>query len=254
MISFNIMKKRFLPFWLIVVLIVSPAIKLNCQVSVSQTNPHYFYYKGKTIVLVTSDHHYGAVIDQDFDFTSYLNYLSENGMNLTRIYPGGMFEPPDKYIPGNPLGPRQGRQILPWEKSDQQGANNLLAEKGKPAYKYDLEKWNTGYFKILKSFVEFAGKKNIIVEVAFFNGMYADCWPLMPMYHGNNIQNIGRYELKDCGIYTTTDEKNKDIIKYQKAYIKKITAELNEFDNLIYDLCDEPSLQGLENEIGRAHV
>jgi hypothetical protein len=245
--SFNIMKKRFLPFWLIVVLIVSPAIKLNCQVSVSQTNPHYFYYKGKTIVLVTSDHHYGAVIDQDFDFTSYLNYLSENGMNLTRIYPGGMFEPPDKYIPGNPLGPRQGRQILPWEKSDQQGANNLLAEKGKPAYKYDLEKWNTGYFKRLKSFVEFAGKKNIIVEVAFFNGMYADCWPLMPMYHGNNIQNIGRYELKDCGIYTTTDEKNKDIIKYQKAYIKKITAELNEFDNLIYDLCDEPSLQGLEN-------
>jgi hypothetical protein len=183
----------------------------------------------------------------DFDFARFLKYLSSNGMNLTRIYPGGMFEPPDKYQQGNPLGPRQGRQLLPWAKSDQEGANPLLAENGKRAYKYDLDKWNPEYFKRLKSFVEYAREKNIIVEIAFFNGMYADCWPLMSMYHSNNIQNVGQYELKDCGLFTTANEKNKEIIKYQKAYIKKITTELNDCDNLIYDICDEPSLQGLEN-------
>jgi hypothetical protein len=75
--------------------------------------------------------------------------------------------------------------------------------------------------------------------------MYADCWPLMAMYHGNNIQNIGQYEKDDCGLFTTTNKRNQDVIKYQKAYIKKIVTELNEFDNLIFDICDEPTLFSL---------
>jgi hypothetical protein len=181
----------------------------------------------------------------DFDFIRYLDWMAANGMNLTRIYPGGMFEPPDKYLPGNPLGPRQGRQLLPWARSDQSGADPLLAESGKPSYKFDLERWNPDYFVRLKAFVRLAGKKGIVVEIPFFNGMYADCWPLMPLYHRNNIQNIGNYEAADCGLFTTGDSRNLEVIKYQQAYVKKITGELNEFDNIIFDICDEPSLQGL---------
>lgn len=217
----------------------------NGPVQVYPANPHYFMYKGHPVVLITSDQHYGAVIDQDFDFAKYLNYLSDNGMNLTRIYPGGMFEPTDKYILGNPLGPRPGRQLLPWAKSNRQGANPALAEPGQPAFKYDLNTWDTQYFQRLKSFVELARKKDIIVEIAFFNGMYSDCWPLMTMYHVNNIQNVGHYEAPDCGLFTTMDKRNLDVTKYQKAYIKKIVNELNAYDNIIYDICDEPSLQGL---------
>ncbi len=199
---------------------------------------------GQIRVLITSDHHYGAVIDRDFDYTAYLNYLAEQGMNHTRIYPGGMFEPPDKYLPGNPLGPLPGRQILPWTQSTETGANPALAAAGQPSYKFDLEQWNPEYFSRLKAFVELARQKDIIVEVAFFNGMYADCWPLMAMYHGNNIQNVGNYETQECGLYTTADPRNRDVMNYQQAYITKITTELNEFDNLIYDICDEPSLVG----------
>jgi hypothetical protein len=217
----------------------------NSPIRVYSDNPHYFFYKDKPLVLITSDHHYGAVIDKDFDYVKFLDYLANNGMNLTRIYPGAMFEPPDKYLPGNPLGPRPGRQLLPWAKSDQAGANPFLAESGQPSYKYDLDKWNKEYFDRLKSFVQLAQKKDIIVEIPFFNGMYNDCWPLMAMYHGNNIQNIGRYEAEECGLFTSADIHNQDVINYQKSYIKKITTELNEFDNLIYDICDEPSLQGL---------
>lgn len=221
---------------------------ISCKddpVQVCAANPHYFMYKGHPVVLITSDHHYGAVIDQDFDFAKYLKYLSDNGMNLTRIYPGGMFEPTDKYLQGNPLGPLPGRQLLPWAKSHQQGANPALAEQGQPAFKYDLDTWNTKYFLRLKAFVELARKKDIIVEIAFFNGMYADCWPLMAMYHGNNTQKVGRYEAPDCGLFTTMDNRNLEVVKYQMAYIKKIVTELNGFDNIIYDICDEPSLQGL---------
>jgi hypothetical protein len=74
--------------------------------------------------------------------------------------------------------------------------------------------------------------------------MYADCWPLMAMYHHNNIQTVGQYEANDCGFFTTMESRNQDVVTYQKKYIAKITTELNGFDNVIFDLCDEPSLVG----------
>jgi hypothetical protein len=213
-------------------------------VRVCPANPHYFMREGKPFVLVTSDHHYGAVIDAEFDFAAYLDYLAAAGMNLTRIYPGGMFEATDKYVHGNPLGPRPGRQILPWARSVVIGAHPALAEPGQPSYKFDLDRWNPDYFARLKGFVELARRKGIVVEVAFFNGMYADSWPLMPLYHGNNVQDVGRYEAEECGLFTTTNARNEGVVPYQRAYVAKIAAELNEYDNVIYDLCDEPSLQG----------
>jgi len=181
-------------------------------VAVCPSNPRYFYYKGKPLVFITSDQHYGAVIDRDFDFTRYLDFLAANGMNLTRIYPGGMFEPPDKYIPGNPLGPRPGRQLLPWVKSGLAGAHPDLAEPGRTSCRFDLDRWNSDYFVRLKAYVEAALRRDIVVEIAFFNGMYADCWPLMPMYHGNNIQNVGRYEAEECGLFTTLDNRNQAVV------------------------------------------
>ncbi|UCF38971.1 MAG: DUF4038 domain-containing protein [Acidobacteriota bacterium] len=207
-------------------------------------NPHYFAYRGTPLVLIASDQHYGAVIDRDFDFVKYLEYLAAQGMNVTRIYPGGMFESPDKWLPGNPLGPLPGRQVLPWERSDQPGANPALAEKGQPSFKFDLDRWNPAYFDRLRAFVRLAQQHDIIVEIAFFNGMYDVCWPLMALYHRNNIQNVGRYEASECGLFTTADQRNRDVIRYQKAYVAKIATELNEFDNVIFDLCDEPNLQG----------
>ncbi len=213
-------------------------------ITVYGANPHYFARDGKPLLLVTSDHHYGAVIDADFDFGKYLDSLAASGMNLTRIYPGGMFEPEDKYVAGNPLGPRPGRQILPWARTGEPGAHPALAVLGRPSSRFDLDRWNPEYFTRLKAFVERAARNGIVVEVAFFNGMYADCWPLMPLYHGNNIQAVGRYEADECGLFTTMDLRNEGVVRYQKAYVARIATELNAYDNVIYDLCDEPSLVG----------
>jgi len=211
-------------------------------ISVCPSNPHYFQYKGKPILLITSDHHYGAVIDRDFDFAKFLNYLADNGMNLTRIYPGGYFETPDEFLKGNPLGPLPGRQILPWARSTQAGAHPDLAEPGRPSYRFDLDKWNPEYFARLKAFVELARQMDIIVEVAFFNQMYEVSWPMMPLFHRNNINNVGRYEGKDFWLFSTADPRNTDVMERQKAYIAKITRELNGYDNVIFDICDEPEL------------
>jgi len=225
--------------------LVFPGVAASAgPIEVSRANPHYFARDGKPIVLVSSDHHYGAVIDLDFDYPAFLDTLAANGMNVTRIYPGGMFEPPDKYAPGNPLGPLPGRHLLPWARTTTPGAHPSLSVSGQPSMKFDLDSWNPDYFVRLNAFVQYAAQKGIVVEVAFFNGMYADGWPLMPLYHANNIQGVGTYEAAECGLFTTNDPRNQDVISYPKAYVAKIAIELNRFDNVIFDISDEPLLQG----------
>src|ERR1041385_8281098 len=51
-------------------------------------NPHYFLFRGKPTILISSGEHYGAVLNQDFDFLAYLDTLQAEGMNLTRAVPG----------------------------------------------------------------------------------------------------------------------------------------------------------------------
>src|SRR2546428_14187305 len=51
-------------------------------------NPHYFLFRGKPAVLITSGEHYGAVLNLDFDYVKYLDTLAKDGMNLTRTVSG----------------------------------------------------------------------------------------------------------------------------------------------------------------------
>ncbi len=200
-------------------------------------NPHYFEYNGKPLLLITTDQHYGAVINLDFDYIPFLDRLHEYGMNLTRIYPGGYVEMKDQYTKGNPLGPDPNRYILPWKKSTTAGANPNLGK-----FKYDLDKWDEEYFKRLKDFVRQADDRNIIVEIAFFNGMYDDRWMAQPLYHTNNLQGIGTGDFK---LFTTLSDKK--LTAYQVGYVKKIASELYSFNNIIYDICDEPEMQHKES-------
>ena len=197
-------------------------------------NPHYFSFKGKPIFLITSDQHYGAVTNLDFDYNVFLDTLAKYGMNFTRIYPGAYIEKDGEYMPDNNLGARNGRQILPWIKTKTPGANEVLG-----GYKLDLDKWNDDYFKRLKDFISKAQDRNIIVDIAFFNGMYPDRWAYQAMYHTNNIQGVGTCTFNE--VQTLTDTA---LVRYHEAYVRKITEEVNQFDNVILDICDEPFQDG----------
>jgi hypothetical protein len=109
------MQKYFLlPVIFIIFLIV---VACNSSpVKICPDNPHYFFYRNKSLVLITSDQHYGAVIDKDFDYDRYLITLmimNEPDQNLSRA----MFEPTDKYLPVI-LGARRD-VITAMDKSDQ---------------------------------------------------------------------------------------------------------------------------------------
>src|SRR6266850_5346867 len=51
-------------------------------------NPHYFLFRGKPAILVTSGEHYGAVLNLDFDYVRYLDALKKDDLNHTRTWTG----------------------------------------------------------------------------------------------------------------------------------------------------------------------
>ena len=149
-------------------------------VRVSSANPHYFAWNGRPVVLVTSDHHYGAVIDRDFDYVRYLDAMAAAGMNLTRIYPGAMFEAADKYVAGNPLGPRPGRHILPLGTVDGARRPSRTRRAGRPVVQVRPRSLEPEYFARLRAFVAAAAARRHRRRGRVLQRDVADSWPLMP--------------------------------------------------------------------------
>jgi hypothetical protein len=190
-------------------------------------NPHYFIFQGKPTVLITSAEHYGAVVNKDFDYLAYFDELKSYGLNYTRIYPGFLFEPQGKFGNGNTLGPKPGSLVLPWARSKEPGY--LFC-----GNKFDLDQWNPEYFARLKDFISKAAERGIVVEICFFNAQYSDTWPLSPLYYENNIQGVGKCDYRDAQTL-----KHPDLVRREEDYVRKITEEVNGFDNVILEICDE---------------
>jgi len=190
-------------------------------------NPHYYSFNGQPTILITSAEHYGGVINKDFDYVKYFDALKAYGMNYTRIYAGAMFEPMGKFIQGNPLGPKPRSLVLPWARSVELGY--LLG-----GNKFDLDRWNPEYFARLKDFIAKAGERGIAVEIAFFNAQYSDTWPISPLYYENNVQGVGKCDYQDAQTM-----RHPDLLRREDDYVRKITQEVNPFDNVVLEMCDE---------------
>ena len=207
------------------------AISLACAyaepIKLHPANPHYYLFNGQPTILITSAEHYGGVINKDFNYVAYFDALKSYGLNYTRIYAGAMFEPIGKFADGNPLGAKPQALILPW------------AQTNAPGYlhggnKFDLDKWNPEYFERLKDFIVKAGKRGIVVEICFFNAQYSDTWPISPLYYENNIQGEG-----NCPYQDAQTLKHPDVVRRESDYVRKITQEVNGYDNVILEICDE---------------
>lgn len=208
-------------------------------ISLHPANPHYFSYNNKPVILVTSGEHYGAVINLDFDFIIYLNELKSKGLNLTRTFTGAYVEPQGAFnISENTLAPPSERFICPWMRSAEAGYSN-------GGNKFDLTRWNTDYFSRLKNFVSAAQDRNIIVELALFCPFYEEVqWKISPMNALNNINNVGNIAKDD--VYTL--DKSGELLSIQDGLIRKIVNELKAFDNVIYEICNEPYFGGVTME------
>ena len=226
--------KHLLP--ILVLAMASPAYPGEKPLSLHPDNPHYFLLRGKPTILITSAEHYGAVLNRDFDFTKYLDELETHGLNLTRIFTGIYCEDAKAFgITRNTLAPSAGKLICPWARSDTPG----YAGGGN---KFDLTKWDAAYSMRMKTFLKQAGQRGIVVELVLFCPFYAESlWNLSPMNAANNVNGIGKIA-RDAAY---NRDKNGDLQSIQESFVRKLVTEMNEFDNLYFEVCNEPYFGGV---------
>jgi hypothetical protein len=213
-------------------------------IALHPNNPHYFIFRGVPTVLITSGEHYGAAINPDFDYVRYLDALRSKGLNLTRVFAGSYCEDA-KSIPWagdqNTLAPRPSRFLAPWARSSTPGYAN-------GGNKFDLDNWDMAYFRRLKDFCCEADKRGIIVEVVLFCVMYHDApliqWDSCPLNVRNNVNGVGRIASNEFN--TPSDS---TLVARQDAMVQKVVAELKEFDNVYYEICNEPYFSGASLQV-----
>ena len=197
-------------------------------------NPHYFLWRGKPAVLITSGEHYGALLNLDFDYRRYLDTLAKDGLMLTRLFSGSYVEPEGAFkIARNTLAPLPGRFLSPWARSREPGYAN-------GGNKFDLERWDAAYFARLKDLLDYANRRHIVVELTLFCPMYEEAqWSLSPMNAVNNVNGIGKVgRLEALAL-----DKDQRLLAAQEALTRKLVTTVNAMDNVMFEIVNEPYIR-----------
>ena len=110
--------------------------------------------------------------------------------------------------------------------------------------KFDLSRWDESYFRRLKDFMAEAQKRGVVVEMNLFCPFYEEVlWDASPMNARNNVNGIGKVPRDE--VYTL---KHADLTAVQEAVARKIVTELNAFDNLYFEVANEPYFGGITLE------
>jgi hypothetical protein len=207
-------------------------------ISLHPENLHYLLWQDRPTILITSGEHYGAVLNRAFNYKPYLAALQAQGLNLTRTFSGAYCEPVGAFkIQGNTLAPAAGDLLCPWARSDTPGYAN-------GGNKFDLAKWDPQYFQRLTDFVAEASRRGVVVEMVLFCPFYEEAmWRLSPMNAANNVNGIGWMERTE--VYTL---KHEDLLAIQDAMVVRIVEALRDFDNVYFEICNEPYFGGVTEE------
>ncbi len=116
--------------------------------------------------------------------------------------------------------------------------------------KYDLTQFDPAYFAQLKERVEQARDKGLYISIMLFEGFSVqkrrnggeNPWLGHP-FHPNNTDSLGGYNVdldNDNGGEELHTGNFPTLVKdIQEAYVEKMIAELNEYDNILWEICNE---------------
>ncbi len=221
--------------------VVGGTLGADAPIQLHPENPHYFLWRGRPTVLITSGEHYGAVLNADFDYVKYLDALAADHLNLTRTFTGGTYcEPTTAFsIARNTLAPPPGRFLSPFARSTVPGYHG-------GGNKFDLARWDEGYFKRFRDFVAQASTRGVVVEVNLFCPFYEESmWRLSPLHPDNNVNGIGA-GLARTNVYTL--DRHGGTLSIQDRLVRRFVEELQDFDNVYYEICNEPYFGGVTLE------
>ena len=191
-------------------------------------NPKLFDYHGRPLVLLTATEHYGAVMNRPFQFERYLADMAARGLTLTRLF--GLFRELQSSInPYSTCKPETPDYLAPFRRTGPGRALDLEP-------KYDLDQPNPEYYERLHQFLSLAQDSGVIVELVLLSNTYAPTiWELNPLNSRNNING-----LEDIPWPDYLSRRHPALFARQVAHVRRLVAETNRYDNLIYEICNEP--------------
>lgn len=220
-----------------------PAVRADEPIALHPDNGHYFQWRGKPTILITSAEHYGALSNLDFDFSRYLAALEKDGLNHTRVFSGTYRELTGSHgIAANTLAPAPNRFISPWKRSNEPGYHDGGA-------KFDLKQFDPEYFRRLKALMTEANARGIVVEFTLFCPLYGEGeWLGSPFHPKNNVNGIGEWPKDE-----TLTLKHPTLVAVQEEFVREVVRELNGFDNLYFEVCNEPYVRNVPDD-WQAHI
>lgn len=88
-----------------------------------------------------------------------------------------------------------------------------------------------------------------MVELTVFSNTYDNnVWALNPLRAANNRQHVGDVDWEE---YTSL--KNPELVRRQIAFARKIIQETSGYDNVYYEICNEPG-GGVASHVTAADV
>jgi hypothetical protein len=201
---------------------------VDIPIRIHPANAKCFEFRGRPLALVTATEHYGAVMNRPFRFERYLADAAEKGMTLTRLFV--LFrELQSATNPYSTCKPESPDYISPFERT-----GPGLAMDGEP--KYDLDRWNGEFFDRLHRFLSLASHHGIVVEIVLLSNTYGDgIWAINPLNGRNNVNSLA-----DIAWPEYMSLRHAELLARQVRHVRKIVEETKRYDNVIYEICNEP--------------
>ena len=212
---------------------------------VSTANPRYFTVASddRKAVYLTGSHIWNNLHDgmgpgavcaetpERLDYGAYLDFLAEHGHNFIRLWRWEQFKSQaaggDFHLCMTPQ---------PWARTGPGSAKD-----GKP--RFDLDRFDEGFFDRLRDRVIAAGQRGIYVAVMFFDGWALHLSPAPdhveghPFHAANNLNGVGIGSIVDYQVLPL----DPGVQARQEAYIHKVVDTLHNLPNLLWEVANESS-------------
>ncbi len=205
-------------------------------------NPNYFQDADGHVLVLNGSHTWNNLQDwgegspQIFDFNAYVGFLRAHDHNLTLLWRTELpkfcgFPSTDGSAPMISVSPH------PWKRTGPGNATD-------GGLKFDLTRFDDGYFNRLRSRVQALNSSGIYTGVYLFTGEWLNVYRCSvdgyPFTGANNINGIDDgYTHGVNGIRSMTMTSPDAISAIQDAYVEKVIDTLNDLPNVLWAVSEE---------------
>ena len=218
----------------------APQAPASGPLRVHPPNPRYFADASGRAVLLVGSHTWPSLVDMGpadppptFDFDAYLAFCRQHGHNFLRLW---TWEHTAWDTRGNREQKRHYCAPLPYART---GPGEALD--GKP--RFDLSKYDSEYFRRLRTRVEKAGREGFYVSVMLFEGWAMQhspgAWESHPFHPKNNISGINGDTNGDGNGLEVHELADPKVTAVQEAYVRKVVDTVGDLDNVLYEISNE---------------